>query len=248
MVQPIVAKVDPMAVNALDNVLSNLRAESRLPEKVSTKTGLDHPWMEIQWRLIDGETGSLTVGAPVASGNGARYARSSLAKAPFTLSKAVLAVLDAELHDRTVLRIPEKSIQSIAILREGYAAEWKREPRSFQEARWVPDPAQDETEVSVDAVRRLAAALEDLRTSRFVQYQGAFEKRWGLDRNALVIEIRRTSEQEPRRLRVGSAVGSDGFAATTSESESGSVFLLPGALIVPLTPAAQLPPDVFETN
>jgi hypothetical protein len=244
MTEPVKARVDTLAVSALDAVLSRLRADDLRPDATPAVSGLSQPWLRADWVLEDRSRGSLSVGSPVSEGHGERFAASSTADGPFTLSESIVAILSAEMHERTILRIPENTINTITVRSAGSVRRWRREAKVFQQSDWVAEPGTEPSE----AVGPFAQALADLQTSRYLQYQGPFDVRYGLSDDPLIIEVQESSGARPARLRIGSIADNGRFAATTSEGEAGAVFLLPESLIRPLLPDRKLPAEVFQRD
>jgi hypothetical protein len=244
MTKPVQAQVDVLAVSALDTVLSRLRADDLRPGATPAETGLGRPWLRAEWVLSDESKGSLNVGSLDPDGRGARFAASSMADQPFTLSDSIVAILSAEMHERTVLRIPENTINTITVRRSGSLRRWRREAKVFQQSDWIPESGTEPSE----AIGPFAQALVDLQTSRYLQYQGSFADRYGLIDDPLIIEIQESSGSKPARLRIGSIAEQGQYAATAAEGEAGAVFLLPESLIRPLWPDRKLPSEVFQSD
>jgi hypothetical protein len=241
MEQPVAARVDAKAVAALDLLLSRLRASSLVdggpgpPDPA--RFGLDRPVVRASWTLrpeAGGSPapapagGSLRVGEAVAPGDERRYAAIDGRPGVFTIDPKALAILTAELHERTVLSYPPEAVERLTLRWPGRPAwEVERRPRPFEGVDWVTRSGAGPRGVPVADLAPLAARLALLTTERFAQYGGPHRDAFGLREPALSIEVALSGGLGSRLLRIGARGPAGARFAAAGPGDSGPVFTVP---------------------
>lgn len=232
---------DPETVGRALLRLADLRAESLITDRAGAdaKFGLDTPALTVKWktrdefappprRTIEGEETTLTVGSTVPGKPGPRYARISSSPIVFTIGPEIVALFEAEWRDRTVFAFNPKSADRITL----------RWPSLALNARPVPDAKEAEPDWSLadpppglkldqSQLKPLAKMLSRLQTFRFTQHAGPIPAETGLFPAKLEVEVQPTGQVRPRVLRIGRTTPEGYLYATTEETPSGAVFLLP---------------------
>ena len=269
MLEPVKAPADTGAITQLLALLSDLRAEEFAADTVGDGKifGFDHPPIVVSWQAEGAHgghpdpaknaasapashaAGTLKIGNPVPGKPGTFYASIEGLPVVFTLAGEAIQILAAEFRDSQVISLPPESIRRLVFLVPGRTLAFVRRAQpTGSPADWSPEPGTDARSVDLSRFNDLVVHLARLRTPRFFQYDGPFPAAAGLDRPRLTLEFH-TADGKSQTLRLGETLGNMILAATTSGT-TGPIFLLPGAawsaLIQTLTPALELPEDVFS--
>lgn len=234
MVEPVEAAVDPRAVAMLDTALANLRADRLIEEGTVDRHahGFDSPFLIVTWTTgsgtEDGWEHTLILGEPVFEGARARFAMVEEAPLLFTLGPRLIAVFEAEFHDRNVLSFDPANVERLVFRGDGREAAYRRTRKPFTGGtEWTPEPDSSPSRINPSEIDRFLASLGALQAVRFRQYQGTIPSETGLDATALTITIDLKSGLGTRQLRLGNADGDALRLATTATGLSGPVFLVP---------------------
>lgn len=255
MIEPVKAPADTVAITQVLTLLSDLRAEAIVAESPADVKpfGLDHPPVIVSWTLDkpQAETaarGTLKIGGAVPGIPGTFYAAVEGQPFLFALGTAAIQPLAAEFHETQVISLRPDSIRRLTFRAPGRTLAFARAAQpTGSPADWRPEPGTDASKIDMSRFNDLVAHLAQLRSPRFFQYDGPFPVMAGLARPRLVIAFD-TADGKTQTLRLGATLGGMVLAATGGES-SGPIFLLPAnawdALIQMLSPAGELPDDVF---
>ena len=268
MLAPVKAPADTAAITQVLALLSDLRAEDFAADASADAKlfGLDKPHVVATWeRIVPGRTdeapsasaatapttGRLSIGNAVPGKPGSFYA--SLQGQPFifTLPARAVQPLLGEFHDNQVISVRPETVQRLVLRLPGRTLSFAR-ARSPQPAAatvgWIADPGTDIRGIDLSRFNDLVTQLAQLRTPRFFQYEGPIPAATGLSHPRLVLELQAADGKPLQLLRIGETQGGSVLAATGTAS-SGPVFSLPSAawnaLIQTLTPASDLPDNVF---
>jgi len=263
MVSPVTARADARAVATALATLANLRAVEYVADDIGdgARFGLDAPELEIRWRYGKSEsesaeaeaepTTSLRVGGAVPGETGARYAALSDRPAVFTLDEATLQPFVAEFHDPVVLTFPADSARRL-ILRSPHRrlAFVRRAQPTGGPTDWTPEPGVSTRGVDLSRFDDLIKALSQLRTTRFMQYEGPIPESVGLAEPRLVVEVEFDGDRPSRGVRFGATTENGWIFATLGDGITGAVFLMPATAWEAIIPTADqplppLPSDVF---
>jgi hypothetical protein len=275
MVQPVEAPADVESVTRALAILSGLRAESLIAEKLGDgkEYGLDAPAIRVEWTQDAagspadlakkgkpsssktpgaGTNGSLAIArrGPTA---GTWYAATGDAGPVFTLSTAAVQPFQAEFHDRRVPSFPLEQLEQLTLIWPDRTLGFTRHPRvGGGPADWRPAFGIDTSQFDMSRLNALAESLSRLTTSRFVQYSGVFPVRAGFEHPRLVVHMSLTAPLEGEELRVGGSTPEGLPYATTARGNAGPVFVLDGGgwseLLrsnPPIAPGPELPANVF---
>ena len=220
-------------------LLARLRAEALVTDTPGDPAlyGLDKPVLSVEWKVSEGAvstadagtTKTLQVGGPGPGKPGSRFARLSGLRTVFTLGPEAVEILGAELREHKVLTLKLNRIAGLTLRRPDGSAHYRREPRAFA----VNDDWQAEGAIGLKGFdpKRLGPLLSTvatLTTNRFVQYQGAIPREYGLETPVLAVEVDFGPVRAPAILRISRrAPGGKARYATVEKGRSGAVFLLP---------------------
>jgi hypothetical protein len=276
MVEPVSAAADQESVTRLVLTLSNLRAEGWESATVGDGKafGLDAPRLRVKWTL---EPPAAAPGGPGAKVKAApkpkveappRVLRLGKPKAPvgpffaniesdprvFSLSGTAVESLEAELHDRSVLKFPPEKVERVVYRWPTRTLALSRPPGGSAPSAataWKPEPGYDPSGFDPTRTGALVAALSDLKTPRFLQYSGPIPDAFGLSPPRLTIQVWTAGEPAPKVLRVGGVLNESQAYATSATGLEGPVFILPTGpawddLMRTPPRAGDLPVDVFQ--
>ncbi len=250
MVAPVAAPADVRAVTQLLALLSELRAEDFAADAVGDGKifGLDQPSLVVTWDLdtppggtaspgssaqnsaaATGLGGHLRIGMPVPGKPGTFYAAVGGQTFVFTLGTPAVQALLAEFHDTLVLSFPSESVRRLVLRVPGRTLAFTRSTQPGRgKTEWTPEPGIDTSDIDLSRFNDLVKQLAELRTSRFVQYNGPIAAATGLARPRLIVELGDDSGKPAHVLRIGETNGGLVLAATGT-SPTGPVFVLPAA-------------------
>ena len=207
--------------------------------------------MEIRWEVSSGSGSgpdsvkSLRIGAPVKEDPTKHYGTLSDFPAAFTIEAESLFPFMAEFHATRVLSFRPQTVRRIVLQTETRNLAYARRKRpTGVPADWSPEPGTPSQGVDLSRFNSLIEGLSELRTPRFIQYQGDFPPGAGLDRPRLSIQVECEGSPEPLRIRIGSRFLDDWVCAAVGEGEAGPVFLLVGPVWEAMIAGAEggLPP------
>jgi hypothetical protein len=240
--EPTEAPADPETVGRVLHQLSNLRAESLVTDRPGSdeKFGLDKPVLTFTWKLrdqffpppratIEGTEATLAIGGEVPNKpDRPRYARVSTSPIVFTIPSTLVAQLEAEWRDRTVLSFPPKSAERITLRWPGLTLNARPvADASAAEPDWTLVDPPVGLKLDVSQLKPLAKTLSKLTTFRYAQHSGPIPPETGLFPARLEVEVQPTGAVRPLHLRVGRQTPDGYLYATTEDTPSGAVFLLP---------------------
>ena len=267
MVAPVRAPADFRAITQLLAVLSDLRAEDFAAGAVGDgkSFGLDQPPLVVSWDSEAAPGGSakpespvqktatptssggrLRIGKPVPGKPGTFYAAVDAQPFVFTLGAPALQALLAEFHETLVLSFPADSIRRLVFRMPGRTLAFIRNPQpGGGPAGWKPEPGTgtDTSGIDLSRFNDLVKQLAELRTSRFLQYNGPIPAATGLARPKLTVELGSEPGKPPHVLRIGENYGGLVVAAAGT-ADTGPVFLLPAAAWNALIPSAGAAGDI----
>ena len=229
--------------------------------------GLDQPPLVVTWdsEATPGETakpgltarkpaistrsgGRLRIGKPVPAKPGTFYAAVDAQPFVFTLGTAAVQAVVAEFHDTLALSFPADSIRRLVFRVPGRTLAFIRNPQpGGGPVDWKPEPGTDTNGIDLSRFNDLVKQLAELRTSRFLQYDGPIPPATGLARPRLTVELGGDAGEPPHVLRIGETNGGLALAAAGT-SDTGPVFLLPAAAwnaLIPPLGAAEIPANPF---
>lgn len=269
MVEPVAAPADSVAVGRLFRMLSGLRAESLVaeasedPEKYGLKTpaltltvsALRRDSMVLELPKSDPSPGAvatedlgLLIGASVPGRPGSRYARLSDRPLIFTVGTDVLAVLDAEYHDRQVLRFDPDRIRRVHLDWPGRGFSMTPSVKDGYRT-WTIEGAVDARGFDLGRVGPLLDSCAGLTTEHYARYDGDLPPGSGLDPARVAIRFDLDVGTPSVSLRIGNPAGIGQLYATNAAGSKGPIFFLPASTFAGLaeTPGSHddLPGDVF---
>ena len=258
---------DFRAITQLLAVLSDLRAEDFAAGAVGDgkSFGFDQPPLVVSWDSEAAPGGSakpespvqetatptssggrLRIGKPVPGKPGTFYAAVDAQPFVFTLGAPALQALLAEFHETLVLSFPADSIRRLVFRMPGRTLAFIRNPQpGGGPAGWKPEPGTgtDTSGIDLSRFNDLVKQLAELRTSRFLQYNGPIPAATGLARPKLTVELGSEPGKPPHVLRIGENYGGLVVAAAGT-ADTGPVFLLPAAAWNALIPSAGAAGDI----
>ena len=238
IVTPVQAPANQSAVTSLILTLANLRADQWESENVGDGKafGLDDPPLVVRWALRSGPVSAARTDSTGRSGAlriGKAKPKSALFYAQlegdprvFSLSSAVLSGIEGELRDPSVLSFKPNTAQRVVIRWPSRTVTLNQYPVPGSAVpTWQPALGY---EMPIDLARAasLVNALGELKTSRFLQYDGPIPVAAGLENPRVAITIKVAGESREKSLRVGNALTSNSYMATTAAGDSGPVFIL----------------------
>jgi hypothetical protein len=156
----------------------------------------------------------------------------------------------AEFHDTLVLSYPADSINRLVLKQAERTLIFTRAAsRTGGPADWMPDRSSgtDATGIDLSRFNDMVKQLAELRTTRFLQYDGPIPSALGLARPKLTVELSGSAGKGPYVLRIGESSGGMA-AATVGTSNKGPVFLLPAAAwdaLIPSGSGQEIPANPF---
>ena len=240
MTAPVAAPADEAAVTGLLTLLQNLDAASwESPTLNDSAFGLSPPWLRVKWEVGGAaltrnegagrsRSGALRIGSRQASTPN-WYANIEGEPTVFALAPQVVAALQAELRDRSVLRVPAGTARRVDLV-------WPHRTLAVEpagpagSAAWRGVPGYDPGGFDFSLVGPFLSALADLKTPRFLQYDGPIPGTSGLNPPRFVARVTVEEKGNPKvlQLNVGNRLGdTPQRAATTAAEASGAVFILP---------------------
>jgi hypothetical protein len=268
MLAPVTARADAQAITQLLARLSDLRAESFAADSIGDGKpfGLDRPPVQLSWELESSpaasadpsaksrspsaaSSGRLRIGKRVPGKAGSLFAALDGQPYVFTLGASAVQPMLAEFHDCQIFSFPAESVRRLLFhLPERTLAFFRTAQSQGGPADWQAEPGNEFLGLDLSRFTDLVKQIAQLRTPRFVQYDGAILPRTGLSRPRLTIELDMGEGKPPLFLRLGQSQGPLLLAAM-GQSASGAVFTLPAAawdaLIQSLTPRDEIPVDPF---
>lgn len=247
MKKPLAGPADVASVTRALAALAPLRAADFITEKVVDlkSVGLDHPQLEVLWE--SDARHRLRIGAKVPRAT-TYYAMLDQGPLIFTLDPESIKPFDGEFHDHKVMSFPADRAARVVLHFAGRTLGLRKRPQPKTPNEWVDEPGQDASGMDLSRVSSIVAALGKLETLRFMQYEGPIPLATGLGRPRLRVDVILGAGEPMKHLRIGDSFG-DSVLATTSEGDSGPVFILPGAAWNDLIRSGQklppLPANVF---
>ena len=249
MLEPVKAPADTVAITQVLSLLSDLRAEEFAADSKSDGKpfGLDHPALVVSWvsestqggsadrKTRPGEsassartTGALKIGKQVPGKPGTFYASVDSKPFVFTLGTAAVQALAAEFHETQVISLPPGSIRRLVFRLPLRTLAFVRVAKpTGSPADWSPEPGTDASKVDLSRFNDLVLHLTQLRTPRFLQYEGPFPTSAGLSRPRLSLEFS-TADGKSQTIRFGETSGAMVLAAPgTGAQAPSSCFRLP---------------------
>jgi hypothetical protein len=267
MRSPVEAPADARAITQLLALLSDLRADEFVASDQGDGKlfGLDRPLAVISWetsgagssdpalKARDGASGlggRLRMGKSVPGKPGAFYAALDGQPFVFTLGAPSIQPIAGEFHESRVLSFPADEIRHMVFRTPQKVLAFGRvEKPTGGPADWHPEPPAEVRGIDLSRFPALVQQLSELRTPRFLQYEGPIPAATGLSSPRLCIELSEAAGKPPQILRLGASQG-DALYAATGRSTTGAVFfLLPAtpwnALVESFNPVQELPANVF---
>jgi hypothetical protein len=267
MNSPVEAPADTGAMTQLLASLSDLRADEFVAsDQGDVKLfGLDQPIAVVSWETsgagsgdpavkgrvgTSGSDGQLRIGRSVPGKPGAFYAVLDGHRFVFTLGAPSIQPIVAEFHETRVLSFTADAIRRMVFRTPQKAVAFVRvEQPTGGPADWHPEPPAEIQGIDLSRFPVLVQQLSNLRTPRFLQYEGPIPAATGLSSPRLSIELSEAADKPSHVLRLGVSQG-DALYAATGQSAAGAVFfLLPAApwnaLVESFRPVPELPANVF---
>jgi hypothetical protein len=192
----------------------------------------------------------LRIGKSVPGKPGASYAALDGQPFVFTLGAPSIQPIAGEFHESRVLSFPADEIRHMVFRSPEKELAFDRVERpTGKPADWHPEPPAEVRGIDLSRFPALVQQLSELRTPRFLQYEGPIPAATGLSSPRLCIELSEAAGKPPHVLRLGTSQG-DALYAATGRSTTGAVFfLLPAApwnaLVESFSPVQELPAAVF---
>ena len=231
MTEPVDAAADSFTISDFLRDFGRLNAKKFFAEGSADLNayGLDDPKIRATATLkADGDKDPaqhvLLVGSEAEGGG--HYAKLGSGDLIFSIDQRVVNFLNAELHDRTVIKFDNLKVEGLTLTWPDAKLELankKPEGKTVKEWTVVGD---DSFKLDVAKTGSLVTFLALLNTDKFVQYQGDFTEEQGLTMPALLIEVKIEGETTPKTLRIGAAAEGEKRYVATAES-SGPVAFLP---------------------
>ena len=248
---PVHAPADNSAVTGLILTLAHLRVDQWESEQIGDgkEFGLDAPPLVVHWTLKASRQGTLRLGKNKAKSSSV-YANLEGDPRVFSLSLAALSGIEAELHDKSVLSFKPSAAERIVLRWPLQTVTLNKYPKPGSATPvWQPALGFDAS-IDVSRAAPLVNALAELKTSRFLQYDGPIPVAAGLENPRVVIKIKVSGSPKEKTLRVGNPLTSNAYLATTSPDASGPVFVLAVEppwkdLLKPPARPDDLPEEVF---
>ncbi|WP_165071615.1 DUF4340 domain-containing protein [Paludisphaera rhizosphaerae] len=236
MTEPVAAGADMQAVTAALARLADLQVSEYLPTPDAgdeDRYGLRKPAMEVRWATsaANGQTTThtLKIGSPVKGDSTKYYGSLSDFPVDFSINAESLIPFTAEFHDTRVLSFRPQSVRRLVLETETRTLAYTRRMRAGAgTVAWSPEAGTPTQGVDLSRFDSLVAGLSDLRTQRYLQYEGAYPPGAGLDRPRLTITAELEGSTPPVKLRIGSKFLDNWVCAATSDGRAGPAFLLVG--------------------
>lgn len=235
MTEPVKAGADMQAVTAALARLAELQASEYLPtpDENDDPYGLRKPAMEIRWETTvpnaQATTRTLKIGSPVKNDPTKFYGSLTDFPADFTIAAETLVPFTAEFHENRVLSFRPQSVRRLVLETETRTLAYTRRMRTAPGAvAWASEAGTPTEGVDLSRFDSLVAGLSELRTQRFLQYQGAFPPGAGLSRPRLTITAELEGLTQPVKLRIGSRFLENWVCAAIGDGEAGPAFVLVG--------------------
>jgi hypothetical protein len=226
MLAPVQAQADTASIIQVLTALSHIRAEEFLsvPSGEWNRLGLDQPSIEILWES-DG-THRLRIGnsAPRSLNSFAALDGQPLV---FLLAGSIVRLFDAEFHDHRVLTFPPSRAQRILLRWPNRTVALRRRlPTARGQVEWVPETEPEADGIDLSRISDLVRMMSQLRTTRFLQYDGELPIVARLSHPRFRVEITLGSQEPHQILRIGVLVDEKNVCATIGADDSGPAFLL----------------------
>jgi ribosomal protein L12E/L44/L45/RPP1/RPP2 len=226
---PLDAPADSLSVTDILNSLRSLNAKKFYTEGDAdlAQYGLDAP--KIRATVTMKESGDKQEQHVLLIGNeeegGAHYAKLGNENLIFSVEQSIVKYLRSELFSHSVLQFDSAKVESVMLTwpdAKMELANKKPEGKTTKEWSVVGD---DEFKLDVAKVRDFLTFLANLNSEQFAQYEGAFTEAQGLDKPALLVEVKLEGETDAKSLRVGAATEDEKRYVATAAS-TGPVALL----------------------
>ena len=241
MVEPVKAPVDDAAVTTMILFLANLRAETWESETVSPNQGsaygFDRPRIRLTFTLQAGADSSASKAIPKTLRVGKQkpgtltvYANIEGEPSVFALNPALILAFEAELHDPSVMAFNLEQARRVDLLWPTRSLSLIKTPSpSGLGSSWQIAPGYDPFGFDLARIDSLIKSLAELKTPRFLQYDGPLPASSGLDHPRLTIrvDIETPAKMIRQTLRIGNNLSEDVSKATNSSRGEGPVFILP---------------------
>ncbi|WP_435016576.1 DUF4340 domain-containing protein [Tundrisphaera sp. TA3] len=270
MGQPITAPADMESVERLLKLFSGLQADSLVADQADDpkKYGFDRPLLKVTasrpaasaggknpppgvgpLRVVPDEL-TLLIGKAVPDRLGVHYAMIVGEPLVFTVGGNVLVVLDSEWRDHRIMAFSADEARRVNVAWPDRRIDFVGNGEPKADARvWGFAGAVDAPDFDPTQAKALVAALSDLKTTRYVQYEGPMPAAMRLNPPLAEIRVDVAEGDDPPPLRLGAPTSDGKRLATVAPGDSGAVFLVPEALFGPWarSPRHQddLPEDVF---
>ncbi len=228
MLAPVQAQADTASIMQMLSGLAHIRVEDFLsvPSREWKRLGLDRPAIEVSWESEG--THRLKIGDAVPKS--LNYF-ASLDGQPliFLLAGSTVRLFEAEFHDRRVMSFPPSRAQRV-LLRwpNRTVALRRRSPRELKrgQVEWVPETGTEADGIDLSRISDLVRMMSQLRTTRFLQYDGELPIAARLSHPRFRVEIGLGSKDPHQILRIGVAADNTNVCATVGADDAGPVFLL----------------------
>ncbi len=226
MLAPVEARADTTSIMQMLTALSQIRAEDFLsvPASEWNHLGLDRPAIEVAWE--SDETHRLKIGG-MAPRSLNYYASLDGQPLAFLLAGATVRMFDAEFHDHGVLSFPTARAQRVLLRWPNRTVALRRRlPMKRGQVEWVPEPGTEADGIDLSRISDLVRMMSQLRTSRFLQYDGDLPIAAGLTHPRFRVEIALGSQEPHQILRIGVPTDDGNVCATIGAGDTGPAFLL----------------------
>lgn len=236
MVQPVAADADLGAVTSAVVRLSELRASSFVADAKGDLSpyGVEKPILEVRWdasspKQAGSTTSSLRIGSPLPDDPSKYFGVLTDFPAVFAIEAESLAAFGAEFHDSRVLAFRTADVRRLTLRSETRTLAYRRRPQPRGgPVDWAPERGTPTEGVDLSRFDNLVRALSELRTIRFIQYEGPFPQGAGLASPRLTISVELEGRSDPIKLRIGSKFLGEWVCGATGDAASGPAFLLQG--------------------
>jgi Domain of unknown function (DUF4340) len=228
MLAPVQARADTASIVQMLTALSHIRAEDFLsvPSHEWNHLGLDRPAIEVAWES-DGAH-RLKIGNAVPRSLN-YYASLDGQPLAFVLAGTTVRLFDAEFHDHRVLTFPTARAQRVLLRWPNRTVSLRRRlPKEMKRGlvEWVPEPGTEADGIDLSRISDLVRMMSQLRTTRFLQYDGDLPIAAGLTHPRFRVEIALGSQEPHQVLRIGVPTDDGNVCATVAAGDSGPTFLL----------------------
>ena len=145
----------------------------------------------------------------------------------FLLAATTVRLFHAEFHDHRVMSFaPAKAPRILLRWPNRTVALRRRMPKERGQVEWVPESGTEADGIDLSRMSDLVRLMSQLKTTRFIQYDGDLPIAAGLAHPRFRVEIALGSKEPHQILRIGVPADEGNVCATVGTGDAGPAFLL----------------------